>query len=120
MENWVKSLCLLLLAALSLGAADVAGKWTGTVEIPAGTFQVTLTLEQKGDEISGTIATQNNGYPIQKGKISGGKLTFEVPADQIYIVECTVEKDSLAGDVKSSGGAAGKISVKRELPHSDS
>ncbi len=119
MEYWVKSLCLLLLAALSLGAADVAGKWTGTVEIPAGTFQVTLTLEQKGDEISGTIATQNNGYPIQKGKISGSKLTFEVPADQIYVVECTVEKDSLAGDVKPSSGGAGKISVKRELPHSD-
>jgi hypothetical protein len=113
MGNWVRSLCLLLLAALSLGAADVAGKWTGTVEIPGGTFQVTLTLEQKADEISGTIATQSDGYPIQKGKISGSRLTFEVPADQVYVVECTVEKDSLAGDVKPSGGGAGKISVTR-------
>jgi len=102
-----------LAAALSLGAADFTGDWIGTVEIPAGLFQVTLTLEQKGDEISGAIATQSDRYPIQKAKLSGSSLSFEVAADQIYVVECVHEKDRLAGDVKPSTGGAGKISVTR-------
>lgn len=109
----MKILSLLLLAALSLGAADVAGKYVGTVDIPAGTFQVTLTLEQKGEEVSGAIVTADSSYPIQKGKLSGNKLSFEVPADQIYLVECTFGGNKLAGDVKPSDGGTGKISVTR-------
>ena len=109
----MKILALLLLAALTLMAADVAGKYSGTVEIPAGVFQVTLTLEQKGDKVTGSIATEGDGYPVQKGKVTGNRLTFEVPADQVYVVECTIEKDRLAGDIKPSGGGSGKISVSR-------
>ena len=112
-EIEMRCFSLLLLAALSLAAADVAGKWTGTVEIPAGTFQVLLTLEQKGEEVSGTISAQGDPYPVQKGKISGNKLIFEVPADQMYAVECTLEKDTLMGDIKPSGGGSGKMRVTR-------
>jgi len=109
----MKILSLLLLAALSLTAAGIAGKWTGTVEIPAGTFQVTLTLEQTGDQVSGSVATEGDSYPIQKGKLSGNKLAFEVPADQLYVVECAFEKDRLTGEVKPAGGGTGKINVTR-------
>ncbi len=109
----MKSVIVLLLAALSLGAAGVVGSYSGTVDVPAGTFQVTLTLEEKGGEIGGTITTEGSTYTVQKGKLAGNKLTFEVLADQTYAVECTVENDRLSGDVKPAGGGAGKIDVTR-------
>ena len=104
---------LLILAASMLAAADVAGSYAGTVEIPAGVFQVTLTLEQKGDDISGAIATQGDSYPIQKGKVTGSKLSFEVAADQIYTAECVYENGRLSGEIKPAGGGGGTIDVSR-------
>ncbi len=62
---------------------------------------------------AGPLVTADSSYPIQKGKLSGSKLSFEVLADQIYRVECTFEGDKLAGDVKPAEGGAGKISVTR-------
>jgi hypothetical protein len=109
----MKAMALLILAASMLAAADIAGTYAGTVEIPAGTFQVTLTLEQRGDEISGAIATQGDSYPIQKGKVNGNKLTFEVAADQVYALECVHENGRLTGEIKPAGGGGGKIDVAR-------
>jgi hypothetical protein len=106
---------LALAAVLTLQAADLGGKWAGTVDIPEGTYQVLLSLEQKGQEITGTIsASGGSTYPIQKGKLSGNKFSFEVPAEgQVYAVECALENDRLTGDIKPSGGGSGKIDVAR-------
>ena len=110
----MKTIWLVLVAMFTLQAADVAGKWAGTIDIPEGRFQIALTLEQKGDEISGTIAAEGGSYPIQKGKLTGNKLSFEVPAQgQVYIVECAYENERLTGDIKPSGGGSGKIDVER-------
>ncbi len=111
----MKTIWLVLLLLFTLQAADVAGKWAGTVDIPDGRFQVALTLEQKGDEISGIISAEGGGsFPVQKGKLTGNKLSFEVPAQgQVYVVECAFENDRLTGDVKPSGGGSGKIEVTR-------
>jgi len=102
-----------LLVALPLVAADISGKWAGTVEIPAGTFPVWATLEQKGDQVSGTISAEGGVYTIQKGKLSGNTLTFEVYADQLYTVECTIEDGSISGAVKPAQGGKGSLSIKR-------
>jgi len=110
----MKSLWLALFFLFALQAADVAGKWAGTVDIPDGRFQVVLTLERNGNEISGTIVAEGDSYPVQKGKITGNKLSFEVPAQgQIYAVECAFENERITGDIKPSGGGAGKIDVTR-------
>jgi len=109
----MKIVALLMMAAAMLAAADIAGSYAGTVEIPAGIFQVTLTLEQKGDDISGAIATQGDSYPIQKGKLSGNKLSFEVAADQVYTAECVYENGRLSGEIKPAGGGGGTIDVSR-------
>ncbi len=111
----MKAIWLVPVAIFILQAAEVAGKWAGTVDIPDGRFEVTLTLEQKGEEISGTItASGGDAYPIQKGKLAGNKLSFEVPAQgQVYVVECAYENGRLTGDIKPSGGGSGKIDVTR-------
>jgi hypothetical protein len=109
----LKIVALLILVASMLAAADIAGSYAGTVEVPAGVFQVTLTLEQKGDEITGAITTEGNSYPISKGKLSGNKLTFEVSADQVYAAECVFEEGHITGEIKPSGGGGGKIDVTR-------
>jgi hypothetical protein len=111
----MKAIWLVPLIVSLLQAADIAGKWAGTVDIPEGRFQVALSLEQKGDEISGTIMASGGGsYPIQKGRLTGNKLSFEVPAEgQVYVVECAFENDRLTGDIKPSGGGSGKIDISR-------
>ncbi|MCC7175165.1 MAG: hypothetical protein IT159_08205 [Bryobacterales bacterium] len=109
----MRTFILCLLAAVALGAADFAGQWAGTVEIPAGVFQVTLTLEQKGDAVTGSIAAGGDVYPVQNGKLSGNRLSFEVTADQVYVVACVQENGRLTGSVKPSGGGDGKLSVAR-------
>jgi hypothetical protein len=109
----MKLLALFLLAVMTLAAADVAGNYSGTVEIPAGVFQVTLTLEVKGSDVTGAIVTEGNTYPLQKGQLSGNKVTFEVSADQVYAAELVFDDGRLAGDIKPAGGGGGKISVVR-------
>lgn len=106
------ALLSVLLLALPLAAADISGKWTGTVEVPAGTFPVWVTLEQKGDEVGGSISAEGGVYSIQRGKLSGNTLTFEVYADQLYAVECTIENGSITGTVKPAQGGKGRLAVK--------
>jgi hypothetical protein len=93
--------------------ANFTGTWIGRVQLPTGVYQVTLSLQQKGEEVTGAIATPSDSYPIQKVKLSGDKLAFEVVADQLYAVDCMREGDRITGEIKLTDGSAGKIDVSR-------
>lgn len=85
-----KSLLTLLTAAFVLFAAaplaaqdceDVSGAWALTLDIPDGSTQdVTLTLEQDGCAISGTIVG-NNTTEIDEGSVAGSAVTFEITVE---------------------------------------
>ncbi len=109
----MKTMALLLLAASLLTAADIAGSYAGTVEIPAGVFQVTLTVEVKGSEVSGAIVAEGNSYPLQKGRVAGNRLSFEVTADQVYAADLAFADGRLTGEIKPAGGGGGKMDVVR-------
>ena len=113
-----------LLFALTLSAADVTGKWEGTVEFkrPDGTpggGSAFLNLKQSGQEVTGTAGeSADEQVPIEKGKIDGEKLTFEINADErVFKLELTLTGDKLEGQVKfqdSSGNPmTGKLSLTR-------
>jgi len=73
----------MLLLCFASSAADLTGKWIGTVKgIEAEEKSAFLNLKQDGNELTGT-AGPNEGqqWPILNGKIDGDKITFQINAD---------------------------------------
>ena len=78
-------LCFLVLAVLAVAAVadvDVSGKWSGTFNMtgPDGDKDGTaiLNLKQSGSDISGSVGpSEDEQFPIQKGKIEGDKISLE-------------------------------------------
>jgi len=97
----------MFLAAGTLSAADISGKWFGSLTLPGpggesqhGTAYVIF--QQKGTELTGTGgADASQQWPIQKGSIQGDKITFQVqqPDGPLYKVECTLVGDRILGEI---------------------
>ena len=74
-------LALLLWAAPAM-AADVDGKWAGTVSTPGGDFPVTFEFKADGTKLTGTTMSPDGGsVNIKDGKIDGNKIAFGVSLD---------------------------------------
>lgn len=73
-------LVIALLATASLLAADLPGKWTGTIETNGSRVPIHLTLTSDGQKIGGSVATGNDTteVPIEKAELNSGDLSFEV------------------------------------------
>ncbi len=83
----MKVLWLLPCLALTLTAADISGKWAGTIEVEDSSSGSTINTEvkadfqQHGDAISGTIGRREDEEieSIKNAKLAEGKrFTFEV------------------------------------------
>ena len=119
-----KALCFFF-CALILNATDVSGKWSGNLQVttPEGdteTIPLYVELQQKGDEVSGTIGDgADRKSPIQKGKIQGAKLSFEVTSPEsgnLVKFDLTVSAARLEGEMKTeadAGPVSGKVSLSR-------
>jgi hypothetical protein len=72
----------LLLTAASCFAADVDGKWTGTMNTPNGDVPVNFTFKADGGTLSGsTTGPEGAEVKIADGKVNGDKITFTVTID---------------------------------------
>jgi len=75
-------------AALSL-AADVTGKWTGSVDTNDGVVTITLNLKADGESLTGSIVTHMGEMPIKEGKVTGDEVnwlnTFERDGNSMKI-----------------------------------
>jgi hypothetical protein len=118
-------LCLLLLAALPLCAADLTGKWTGkfditTTEGEEKPDQAVMNLKLDGGAVTGTAGPNDDQqWPILKGKLEGNKLTFEVvpegDADKgLLQFELVFDGDTIKGAAKMQQGDE-KMSAKVDL-----
>jgi len=79
------ALCsVLFLLALPALAVDISGKWSGGFSLtsPDGNLSqedVYMVVKVKGKEVTGTAGpSRDEQWLIQKGKIEGDKITFEV------------------------------------------
>src|SRR5271156_1532851 len=112
-------LSLLLAACWTLSAADLTGKWAGTVDIKqdgeAQTIPVVMVVKQDGNKLTGTAGPEEDMHPIQKGVVDGDTVTMEVDSgDAIYYLELKVDGDAIAGSVKQGAdGEKTKIALKR-------
>jgi len=79
MKYFVFAVALLLIAGIAL-AADVDGKWTGT--IPGMDIPVAYTFKADGATLTGTSSGPNDTtVPIKNGKIDGNNISFSVTFD---------------------------------------
>lgn len=67
---------IFLFVAAVLAAADVNGKWTGSVDTPDGAVPLTFNLTAKGASLSGTVTGAGPSADINEGKIEGEVVTF--------------------------------------------
>ena len=72
---------LLLLAAPAF-AADVDGKWTGTMSTPGGDFLIAFNFKADGTKLTGSMTGMDGmEIPITNGKVEGNQISYTVTID---------------------------------------
>jgi hypothetical protein len=75
---------MLLMLAAPAFAADIDGKWSGTVTMPTGDLPVTFTFKADGEKLTGsTMNFDGSEVQISDGKIdaAGKNITFKLTLD---------------------------------------
>jgi hypothetical protein len=109
---------LTCLAAVTVLAADVTGKWSGEMNGPNGGMTLTANFKQDGTKLTGTMDGPG-GEPmqIQDGRVDGDKIVFAVAFNDMKIVhEGTIKGDEITLQIKMDGGGGdgpGPIRLKR-------
>ena len=123
----MRKLWLLPSLAATLVAADVSGKWSGTVNVedPTGgpniEVRVRADLQQKADAITGAIGRQEDqqGEAVRNAKLDGNRFTFEAAsteANGVVKFVLTLDGDRLDGQMSGEldGSAiSGKVHLER-------
>jgi len=72
----------LLLAAAPAFAADIDGKWTGSIDMQGTAVTINYTFKADGKTLTGsTSGPDGTAIPIKNGKIDGNKLSFTLDLD---------------------------------------
>jgi TonB family protein len=104
------------LGAISLLAAEIAGKWTGTMEMSSNRVPVYLTLNQQDSKLVGSVATGNDAkqVPIENAELDADKLVFEVHDNVGRLVKfrLTLTGAALTGE-STVDGQNSKVSLSR-------
>jgi hypothetical protein len=84
--------------------AEVAGTWDMVQEGRTGPLHQTLTIQQTGTALKGSIKGPNDEIPIT-GSISGNKISFSLKftgrnGEEIHEYEGTVTADAMTGTMK--------------------
>jgi hypothetical protein len=112
---------LLILAGSALAAdetAKVAGTWEMTSEGPNGPRTQTLTIQQDGGTIKGTLKGTRGESPLE-GTVTGNKLSFTVKRQtqdgDTMVIEYsgTVDGNSIKGKVHSERFGDRDFTAKR-------
>ena len=110
-----RSLLVLVIATISnLAAADVRGRWSGTVETNGSRIAILVTLNQQGQGLSGFVTTSvdTSPSPIEKAEVRGDTVTFEVhdDANRIVTFRLALTNGLLSGET-SVGDRVSKIEL---------
>jgi hypothetical protein len=119
-------LCFVVLGFFAVAAmADgtVTGTWSGSFNVTKSNGETKdstalLKLTQMGSDITGTVGpSEEEQFPIQKGKIEGDKITLEADHDgQTIKFNLVLAADRITGEANMSHGdetAKAKLDLKR-------
>ena len=104
-------------------AADVTGKWSGTVvmKMPDGQTQAQpawMSLKQANGALTGTAGpSADRQSEIKDGKVDGDRLEFKITVeDAMVMIKLRTEGDGLKGDAiidTPDGKMTGALDLKR-------
>lgn len=99
----------LLLLAVSAFAADVDGKWSGTVSTPNGDFPVSFNFLADGSMLHGSMAgPDGSDIAIKDGMIDGANISFWLSLDMGgNSLKLTYKGVVVSDQIKISGDAGG-------------
>lgn len=103
------SVAMLLLVTAGAYAADVDGKWAGSITGPQGDLSITFTFKADGAKLTGTtVGLDGMEVPIKDGKIDDKTISFTVEFDFGGMPFLLSYKGVLATDqIKMTGEALG-------------
>jgi hypothetical protein len=98
--------------------ADVSGRWTVTFNTDQGSNSATMTLQQEGEALSGSVAGDQGTVEFDGGTVSGNKLAWVIEIDaggQFFEIamDGTVDGDTMAGTADFGGQVGGDWATKR-------
>jgi hypothetical protein len=97
-----------LLLAVSAFAADIDGKWTGTISTPNGDFSQTFTFKADGAALTGSLEFMPGmEIPITDGKVDGDNISFSVTLDFGAPLKMTYMGVVSGNELKVKGDAGG-------------
>ncbi len=118
-----KLICCLFLSPLLLSAAELNGKWSGSFDVTNSNGETKadtafLDLQEHNGAVSGTAGPNaDKQWPLQKGKLDGQKLTFEVSTDDGGFLACDLlfDGESIQGTCSGTGEGGEKMSARLNL-----
>jgi hypothetical protein len=109
---WLLPMVILFCAALSL-AADLNGRWEGSLSTPNGDFSLVFNFKVQGATLAGTVETPNGSVDIEDGNVDGSKFSFKTHAGNSEINhEGTLTNDTIQLKVNGPWGDS-EIALKR-------
>jgi hypothetical protein len=93
-------------------AADLDGKWSGTIDTPTGSYEQAFTFKAEGSKLTGTLSFGGMETPITNGKIDGNTIAFAVSLTYGNMPFTVAYSGVVAGDeIKLSGEAGGGFRI---------
>jgi SAM-dependent methyltransferase len=90
--------------------ARVEGAWALSIDGGAGG---TLTLAQRFQEVTGTLALGGAAVPVEEARVEGDRLRFRASVhDRAHAFEGRVARDRMEGRVQGAGGAPAAWSAR--------
>ncbi len=74
-------IAVFVLLTASCFAADVDGKWAGSLSTPGGEFPVNFSFKADGATLTGTTSGPDGDVKITNGKVDGDNISFTVMLD---------------------------------------
>ncbi len=102
-----------------MAAGDVSGNWSGTfIDTENQSHSIYLVLKQDGATLTGSGGPDaEKQHQMQNGKVSDGRLTFEVAAGEgTFFFDLKAAGDQITGDLQFKAGnetRTAKVSLKR-------
>ena len=114
-------LTMMLALSVSAFAADVDGKWAGTIATPNGDLPVGFTFKADGAKLTGTtMGFDGTDVAISEGKVDGKNISFKVTFDFGGMpFELNYKGVVSPTEIKITGEAAGmpfEVVVKKAPP----
>jgi hypothetical protein len=101
------------LFATICSAADINGRWEGTLSGPGGDFQIAFNFKVDGTKLTGTVGSPMGEVPIDEGKVEGDHISFKTHFDDSAINhEGTVSGDTIQLKVEGPWGES-EMTLKR-------